>query len=553
MSDPRIGFRRLGPLVVVGLLVACDVITPPPVGRIEGRVIIGGQGVAGVTVSLGGGASTTTSGEGAFGFDDVEGGTYTVTISGFPLDAAFPSTTTSATIDSDGETAIVEFRGQYIRTATLVGRVAAESDPLGGVTVHLSGMSESLTSTDAVGQFAFANLRAGSYTVAISDFGAVQFPRTGQSVTIAVGESKVVSFDGTYPRTASISGRVSIENAALAGIVVTLTGFGETATARSDGNGEYSFGQLRAGTYNIAISSFDPTDVTFSETSGSVQVAVGESKVRDFDGFYVRESTIKGRVSIEGNGLAGVTVSLRGMGSDYGQTTDAGGQYSFSRLRAGEYHLALSGYDTDEYGFSTISATVRVEHGRTANVPFDGSLLRTSSIMGQVSVEGEGLSGVTVSLSGEGENQSTITNNSGQYAFSDLPAGNFQVGISGYDTDDYSFEISTKNVALALGETATVPFEGILLKTAVIMGLVRVGGAGLRGVTVTLTGGDLDEPIATTTDSSGQFMFGGLAAGNYSVIISGYDTTRYSFEITSKNVALAPDATATVTFKGVRR
>lgn len=76
----------------------------------------------------------------------MEGGTYTVTISGFPLDAAFASTTTSATIDSDGETAIVEFRGQYIRTATLVGRVAAEGDPLGGVTVHLSGMSESLTS-----------------------------------------------------------------------------------------------------------------------------------------------------------------------------------------------------------------------------------------------------------------------------------------------------------------------------------------------------------------------------------------------------------------------
>lgn len=49
------GFRKLGPLVVVALLVACDVIAPPPVGRIAGRVIIEGQGVAGVTVSLRGG------------------------------------------------------------------------------------------------------------------------------------------------------------------------------------------------------------------------------------------------------------------------------------------------------------------------------------------------------------------------------------------------------------------------------------------------------------------------------------------------------------------
>ena len=637
---PRIGFRRLGPLVVVTLLAACDVISPPPVGRIAGRVIIEGQGVAGVTVSLSGGPSTTTAGDGTFGFDGVEGGTYTVTISGFPLDATFASTTSSATIESDGETVIVEFRGQYIRTATLVGRVAAEGDPLSDVTVRLSGMSESLTSTDAVGQFAFPSLRAGGYTVAISEFGAVQFPRTGQSVTVAVGESKVVSFDGTYPRTASISGRVSIEGTSLAGIVVTLTGFGETATARSDGNGEYSFGQLRAGTYNIAISGFDPTDVTFSETSSSVQVAVGESKVWDFDGIfvrestimgmvtveglrlpgitvtisgpqdaetmtdasgqytftglragtytieisdfdptdvafssasgavtvavgeskvhsfdgtYVRESTIMGRVSVEGNGLADVTVSLQGMGADEEVRTDDGGQYTFDNLRAGEYSVAISGYDAREYGFETTAASVTVEHGETANVPFEGILLRTASIMGQVSVEGEGLANVTVSLQGEGENQTTVTDNTGQFSFTDLPAGNFQVGISGYDTDDYSFETSSRNVSLPLGATATVPFEGIRLRTAVIMGLVRVGGAGLRGVTATLVGGDLEEAITTTTDSNGQYRFGGLAAGNYSVTISGYDTTRYSFEITSRNLALARDGKATVTFNGDRR
>ena len=544
-------FLRLGSLACLTLSFACGVLNPPPVGSIAGRVIIEGQGVAGVTVSLGGGPSTTTGGDGTFRFDDVEGGSYTVTISGFPLDATFPSTTASAEIDADGETATVEFRGQYIRTAALVGRVIAEGDPLGGVTVHLSGMSESLTSTDAVGQFAFANLRAGNYSVTISEFGAVQFPRTGHTVSLAVGESKVVSFEGTYPRTASISGRVTVEDAAFGGVEVTLTGFGETATVRSDANGEYSFARLRAGTYNVVISGFDPTDVVFADTSGTVQVGVGESKIQNFEGQYVRESAIVGRVSVAGTGLRNITVTLQGVGVELADTTDGEGLYSFADLRAGEYSITISDYDDRRYEFVTASDTVRVERGETEVVPFEGDWARTAAIVGQVSVGGEGLADVTVSLRGEGENRTTMTDNSGQYTFTGLRPGNYQVGISGYDTNDYSFETTSKNVALGADETATVPFEGIRLRTAAIIGQVSVEGKGLSGVTVTLKGAGLE--LTTTTDSTGQYAFSGLPAGNYSVSISGYDTTRYSFETTSKNVALPLSATATVPFDGVLR
>ena len=255
----------------------------------------------------------------------------------------------------------------------------------------------------------------------------------------------------------------------------------------------------------------------------------------------MRESTISGQVSVEGNGLSGVTVSLQGMGSDEEAMTDNGGQYTFDNLRAGEYQVAISGYDTREYGFETTSATIRVEHGKTANQPFEGIMLRTASIMGQVSVEGEGLPEVTVSLSGEGENQTTMTDNSGQYTFTDLPAGNFQVGISGYDTDDYSFETTSRNVSLALGATATVPFEGILLRTSGISGRVSVEGMGLDSVTVTLSGDDLEEDATAMTDASGQYAFAGLAEGDYTVAISDFDDVSYVFETTSMDVTLGDD------------
>ena len=451
--------------VLLGLpLAACDGGTkPPPMGEINGQVLVENEGIDGVSVTLSSGAATTTSGGGHFSFMDVEGGTYTITISGFPADASFSATTAEVTIATSGQTAAANFSGAWIRTASLTGMVTVEGEGLPGITVSISGRQEEQRLTDANGQYTFTGLRAGNYTV--------------------------------------------------------------------------------------EISGYDATGVAFSSTSSAVTVGAGESKVWSFDGTYVRESGISGQVTVEGNGLSGVTVSLQGMGSDDEQMTDAGGQYTFSNLRAGEYQLAISGYDTDEYGFSTTSATVRVEHGRTANVPFEGILLRTATVMGQVSIEGEGLADVTVSLSGEGESLTTMTDAGGQYTFTELPAGNFAVGISGYDTDDYSFETTSKNVAVALGGTATVPFEGILLRTSGIAGRVSVDGLGLGNVTVTLSGDDLDADVTAMTDATGQYAISGLAEGDYTVAISGYDAVEYAFE-DSQDVTLAKDATEIVNFRG---
>jgi hypothetical protein len=463
--------NRLKLLVAAALLglplAACDEGTaPPPVGEIDGQVVIEGEGMDGISVTLSSGAATTTSGGGYYSFADVEGGTYTITISGYPDDASFDATTAEVTIATAGQAVTRNFSGAYIRTASLMGMVTVEGEGIEGVTVSVSGRQDEQMVTDASGQYGFTGLRAGNYT--------------------------------------------------------------------------------------IEISNFDPTDVAFANASSAVTVTVGESKVKSFEGTYVRESTIMGQVSVEGNGLEGVTVSLQGMGSDETAMTDAGGQYSFPSLRAGEYSIGISGFDASEYRFSTTSATVQVAHGRTENIPFEGILLRTAAIMGQVSVEGEGLEGVTVNLSGEGENQTRMTDMSGQYSFTDLPAGNFAVGISGYDADDYSFETTSKNVSLALGETATVPFEGLLLRTSGISGRVSVEGTGLDSVTVTLTDAD-DMETTRMTDATGQYAFAGLAEGDYTVAISGYDDVAHVFTEAeaSQDVTLGDDDTQIVNFNGV--
>ena len=392
-------------------------------------------------------------------------------------------------------------------------------------------------------------MEGGTYTITISGLPAdASFDATTAEVTIAQsGQSVTRNFAGAWVRTASLMGMVTVEGKGLPGITVSITGRQDDQEVTND-NGQYTFTGLRAGNYTVEITGFEATDVAFSATSSAVTVGAGQSKVWHFEGTYVRESAIAGQVSVEGNGLSDVTVSLQGMGADDTEMTDAGGQFTFPNLRAGEYQLAISGFDAREYGFSTTSATVRLEHGRTANVPFEGIMLRTASIMGQVSVEGEGLEDVTVSLSGEGENQTRMTDESGQYTFSELPAGNFQVGISGYDTDDYSFETTSKNIHVPLGETATVPFEGILLRTSGIAGRVSVGGTGLDGVTVTISGA---EERTETTDATGQYAIAGLASGDYTVTISGYDALEYAFpDGDSEDVTLDMDQTRIVNFAG---
>ena len=280
---------RLLLLLPLPLLAACDATSPTPVGSISGQVVIEGQGIAGVAVALSSGPSTTTAATGAYRFDQVEGGPHTVAISGYPLDATFQATSTSVEIVSDGQTVIVDFRGEYIRTARLMGRVAVEGRTLAGVTVRLAGMSEGLTSTNEVGQFAFEDLRAGDYSVAISDFGEAEFAVTSQSASLAVGESRVLSFDGTYIRTSSISVSVSVEGEGLADVTVSLSGGPDAVseTATTDAGGYYAFSRLRAGDYSVVVSGYDTDEYNFEITSQDVPVAPGETANVAFEGFRV--------------------------------------------------------------------------------------------------------------------------------------------------------------------------------------------------------------------------------------------------------------------------
>ncbi len=372
------GTLRLLPLGLLPLLASCDALSPS-VGAISGQVAIDGQGVGGIEVTLSSGVSATTDATGAYRFDQVQGGLYTVAISGYPLDATFQATSELAEIVADGQTAIVDFRGEYIRTASVMGRVTLEGRVLPGVTVQLDGMSERLTATDGVGQFAFESLRAGAYTVTISDFGEVEFTTTAQSVSLAVGESRVLSFTGRYVRSSNISATVRVAGTGLQGVTLRLAGQGEVADTVTDAAGQHTFAELRAGTYSIEISGFCSDHLSFPNTSQDVSVAVDQTAIVTFDGSYLLEGSIVGRVSIKGMGMDGISVSLSNGAST---ATAGGGCYRIDDLEPGSYTVTISGYPADAR-FDQTSAQVTIgDHGGTVTVDFRGVYDRTGGIVG---------------------------------------------------------------------------------------------------------------------------------------------------------------------------
>ncbi len=565
---------------------ACDEGTPPPVeppppptpvGTISGAVTIEGTAASGITATLSSGATTTTGSGGNFAFSGVEAGTYTVTISGFPEDATFAEVTQSATIATDGQNVQLTFAGEYIRSSAVVGNVVAadammsggdgQPETLAGVTVTLGGefaMGETME-TDETGGFAFTGLRAGTYTVTISDFPEdVSFETVSVEIEVDVGDVGQADFTGHYIRTSAVEGQVIIEGEGLAGVTVTLSGgpADESYTSMTDADGMYRFDELRPGDYTVSIADFDPRDYEFAATSQDVSVDLDETGTVSFTGVLLRTSGISGRVSVEGMGLEGVAVTLSGAADDT-TTTDAGGQYAFAGLAAGDYTVSIA-VESAAYVFGSMSTDRTVGDDESAIVNFEGAHATTASVSGMLFIdeldnndmhdEGEyplAHAGIPVALVGPGVNDQRLsaTGPDGSFMFSGLRAGSYQLVVpidatvrAALAANDVEYGGPGTGYAFALdvGETKTqaVPFDITHTRVNFSVALKHGDddGPALEGATVDLysdaagetkvgsgeTGADGSAMIRVDRDdTSGNMVYAQVSAADYHVAAEG--------------------------------
>ncbi len=160
----------------------------------------------------------------------------------------------------------------------------------------------------------------------------------------------------------------------------------------------------------------------------------------------------------------------------------------------------------------------------------------TYSISGTVS--GDIVSGVTITLSGNGSS-STKTDSNGNYSFNGANNGNYTItpSMTGYAFNPTSINATVNNANLT-GQNFTSVSTAV--PTYTISG--KVSGAVVSGVTITLTG---TGSSSTTTDSGGNYSFDNAENGSYmltaslsgcafspgsiSVTVAGADVTEQNF------------------------
>jgi len=248
-----------------------------------------------------------------------------------------------------------------------------------------------------------------------------------------------------------------------------------------------------------------------------VSVDLDETGTVSFTGVLLRTSGISGRVSVEGMGLGDIEVTLSGGDDSRTAMTDAGGQYSFAGLAAGDYTVSIA-VESDAYVFDSMSEDVALGDDESRIVNFEGAHARTASVSGMVFLdeaakndmydEGEHAlahAGIPVALVGPGVNEQRLgaTDATGAFSFEGLQAGPYQLvvlinatvaaALAAADVA-YGGPGEGYSVALGVGEAAAqnVPFD-ITHTTVNFTVSLRHGddmGDALSGATVTLEGAD---------------------------------------------------------------
>ncbi|HEY9405758.1 MAG TPA: Ig-like domain-containing protein [Pyrinomonadaceae bacterium] len=194
--------------------------------------------------------------------------------------------------------------GAAPQTYAVAGRLTANGAPLAGVAVTLSGSQSGATTTDASGNYSFANLPAGgNYTVTPALASYTFNPSSATFNNLAA--SQVADFVGV-PTEVTISGRVRDANGnGIDGATISLSGE-RSESVHTDANGQYVLRNiLSVASYTVTPSkpgfTFNPSHRVFANPATDQAadfVAVLDTAILQFGASGFTESEGGGRVTL---------------------------------------------------------------------------------------------------------------------------------------------------------------------------------------------------------------------------------------------------------------
>jgi hypothetical protein len=356
--------------------------------------------------------------------------------------------------------------------------------------------------------------------------GAVTHQGVIENITVQSGQvtdAGIVIMLPIAPQTFAVSGKVTSDGAGMGGVTVTLSGSGlPSATTASDGTFTFT---VQNGSYTVT-----PSKAGFTFTPANRLVNVNNSDVtgQDFAAatIPVQTFTVSGRVTANGSGLQGVTVSLQG--TAFTTVTGPDGTYSFTGVPNGSYTAIAS---LTGFTFPTAPISVGVNNSNVTGLDITATPtpVQTFTISGRVTLNGSGLSGVTVSL--QGTSFSAVTGANGAYAISGVSNGAYTAVPS---LTGFTFTPANRPVTISNGNMTGQDFTAaaIQVQTHAVSGTITLNGSGLSGVSVSIPG---TLPLSVTSGADGTYTLTGLQNGLYTVIPF---RTGYAFTPVNRSVSV---------------
>ncbi|MGO9114375.1 MAG: beta strand repeat-containing protein, partial [Thermoguttaceae bacterium] len=382
-------------------------------------VNLAGLSVYAVDTTSGASFATTTLNDGSFVFSTLPASTYTLSVDGVLLTSN--PTFTLSTGQSLTGAVLTATQG-----AQIAGQVLsqASSMPIAGATVQATNEADGqgfTVTADANGDYDLAGLPAGTYDLVVTATGYAQAEVLGVDVTQSNAREAV-----TLTAQSSISGTVALGSGGagettlqvIAGISGS-TDANQTYITTSTSSG-FTLDGLPAGTYDVTLSL--PGYIT--QTISSVVVGAGQS-LNLGTITLAPASEIDGTVtSTDSNNPAGqmLVEALQGSTVVGSTITDSSGNFQITNLSPGTYTLAAP------LGAVVTAPTVTVALGQT--VTGQSILVQPGgTIIGAVTGPAIApLAGMSVFLAGPGGlSEATTTDSNGNYQFTGLNTGSYQV------------------------------------------------------------------------------------------------------------------------------
>ena len=415
------------------------------------------------------------------------------------------------------------------------------SDATGSVTVTVNGKDYTETVVNGVANVKVADLKAGTYDVAVKYSGDNNY-----NAAVATSSFTVSKVDSTMDVTVNdiVFGGDLIVDAVLPGdatgeVVITVNGV-DYPVPIVDGKATGTIGGLAAGDYTVTVKYAGDDKYVGVEITEGVNVAKAQPVLGvviadvDYGNGFVIEATLTGVNSAPLSGNVIVTVA----GKEYiVEVTDGKGIATGDKLAAGTYAFAAAWAGNDNYNIVTENGDFKVNKIDSSVAVNVNNIKVGEELTITVNVPSDATGDVTVSVDGK-EYKVAIENGKAVKTISGLKADDYTVTVKYAGDNNYNAAVAASSFTVSkVDSTMDVTVNDIVFGGDLIVDAVLPGDA-TGEVVITVNGVDYPVPIV---DGKATGTIGGLAAGDYTVTVKYAGDDKYvGVEITEGvNVAKA--------------